>query len=79
MDGFIARARRGLKGGCKAHPKAAQCVRKLPPDVMGYKDAREIPNYWAYAKHFVLQDHMNSRSNSENSCRLATGTGSYPG
>ena len=58
MDGFIARARRGLKGGCKAHPKAAQCVRKLPPDVMGYKDAREIPNYWAYAKHFVLQDHM---------------------
>ncbi len=58
MDGFIARARRGLKGGCKAHPRAAQCVRKLPPDVMGYKDAREIPNYWTYAKNFVLQDHM---------------------
>ena len=28
------------------------------PDVMGYHDAREIPNYWAYARHFVLQDHM---------------------
>ena len=27
-------------------------------DVMGYHDAREIPNYWAYARHFVLQDHM---------------------
>jgi phospholipase C len=25
---------------------------------MGYHDAREIPNYWAYAKDFVLQDHM---------------------
>ncbi|MCL5266677.1 MAG: phospholipase [Bacteroidetes bacterium] len=31
-----------------------------PPylDVMGYHDQREIPNYWAYAKNFVLQDHM---------------------
>jgi phospholipase C len=28
------------------------------PDVMGYHDGRDIPNYWAYAKHFVLQDHM---------------------
>jgi phospholipase C len=25
---------------------------------MGYHDWHEIPNYWAYAKHFVLQDHM---------------------
>ena len=25
---------------------------------MGYHDAREIPNYWAYANEFVLQDHM---------------------
>ncbi len=28
------------------------------PDVMGYHDAGEIPNYWAYARQFVLQDHM---------------------
>ena len=27
-------------------------------DVMGWHDAREIPNYWAYAQNFVLQDHM---------------------
>lgn len=27
-------------------------------DVMGYHDGRDIPNYWAYAKDFVLQDHM---------------------
>ena len=26
--------------------------------MMGYHDAREIPNYWAYARNFVLQDHM---------------------
>ena len=25
---------------------------------MGYHDAREIPNYWAYAQNFVLDDHM---------------------
>jgi phospholipase C len=26
--------------------------------VMGYHNGGDIPNYWAYAKHFVLQDHM---------------------
>jgi phospholipase C len=25
---------------------------------MGYHDRREIPNYWTYAREFVLQDHM---------------------
>jgi phospholipase C len=25
---------------------------------MGYHDWHEIPNYWDYARHFVLQDHM---------------------
>jgi phospholipase C len=28
------------------------------PDILGYHTAAEIPNYWSYAKHFVLQDHM---------------------
>ena len=32
--------------------------RPVTTDVMGYHDAREIPNYWAYAHDFVLQDHM---------------------
>ncbi len=27
-------------------------------DVMGYHDAREIPNYWALAQNFVLQDNL---------------------
>ena len=28
------------------------------PDVMGYHTTSEIPNYWTYAKDFVLDDHM---------------------
>ena len=28
------------------------------PEVLGWHDAREIPNYWTYARDFVLQDHM---------------------
>jgi phospholipase C len=27
-------------------------------DVMGYHTGKELPNYWAYARDFVLQDHM---------------------
>jgi phospholipase C len=42
MDGFQAQAE---KAGAK-------------PDVMGYHTAGDIPNYWAYARNFVLQDHM---------------------
>jgi phospholipase C len=34
------------------------------PDVMGWHDAREIPNYWRYAKRFVLQDHMFASADS---------------
>ncbi len=25
---------------------------------MGYHNAHELPDYWKYAKNFVLQDHM---------------------
>jgi phospholipase C len=58
MDGFIRQARRGIRKGCRAFPKAPACSKKHPPDVMGYQDSRELPNYWKYAKSFVLQDHM---------------------
>jgi phospholipase C len=27
-------------------------------DVMGYHTSHDIPNYWTYARHFVLQDHL---------------------
>jgi phospholipase C len=56
MDGFIGQYRRGQKG-C-ANPNAPGCSQGASPDVMGWHDAREIPNYWAYAQNFVLQDHM---------------------
>jgi phospholipase C len=34
------------------------------PDVMGFHTDREIPNYWSYAEHFVLQDRMFAPSDS---------------
>ncbi len=56
MDGFIAQAEKGKKG-CVAAVDPS-CTNADTTDVMGYKDAREIPNYWAYAANFVLQDRM---------------------
>jgi phospholipase C len=59
MDGFVRSAELSRNRGCSAtYPAPAVCLPSGPPDVMGYHDAREIPNYWAYAKDFVLQDHM---------------------
>ena len=54
MDGFISQAEGG-KLGC-AVPNSPTCGGG--PSVMGYHDAREIPNYWALAKDFVLQDKL---------------------
>ncbi len=63
MDGFIGQAERGLK--CSStEPNCSPCnvsetaARKTCVDVMGYHDAREIPNYWTYAQNYVLQDDM---------------------
>lgn len=41
-----------------ASSTAPPCQQQSTPDVIGWHDAREIPNYWAYAHHFVLQDHL---------------------
>ena len=58
MDGFIA-AVAGAKQTACISPDAPGCVAGAQaPDVMGYHDQREIPNYWAYAQNFVLQDKM---------------------
>ena len=56
MDGFIAQAEKGT-GSC-TNPDDPACSGNGITDVMGYHDAREIPNYWKYAENFVLQDHM---------------------
>ena len=46
MDGFVAQAERGRRRGCRQHPNDPACSRRFAnPDVMGYHDAREIPNY----------------------------------
>jgi phospholipase C len=57
MDGFVGSAVRGTLGCVDRNDP--YCVRSGDgTEVMGYHDAREIPNYWAYARNFVLQDHM---------------------
>ncbi len=60
MDGFIDQAEHG--GVCAANDPSCGRICRLGQvsctDVMGYHDAREIPNYWTYARDFVLQDHM---------------------
>jgi phospholipase C len=70
MDGFIDTAYSeplGLLNGargpagrarvrtCRREPALTICAH---PDLMGYHDQREIPNYWSYARNFALQDHM---------------------
>jgi len=56
MNGFASQAE-GARRGC-VDLTNPWCRKHGRLDVMGYHDAREIPNYWAYAKNFVLQDHM---------------------
>jgi phospholipase C len=57
MDGFVAQAERAPRQ-CLGGTNDPGCTHSISPDVMGYHDAREIPNYWAYAQSFVLQDRM---------------------
>ncbi len=66
MDGFVGQAEGA--SGCGTTPNNPSCepcnTQAAGPagnrciDVMGYHDAREIPNYWTYARNYVLQDHM---------------------
>jgi phospholipase C len=67
MDGF-ANALANSANNCINHRTDPTCADdlgpRLQPDVMGYHTGAEIPNYWAYARHFVLQDHMFAPSDS---------------
>ncbi|MGB3681319.1 MAG: alkaline phosphatase family protein [Rubrobacteraceae bacterium] len=63
MDGFLEMERAGRKVTCKGDgiekyfdPECSPADKGAEPDVMGYRDARDIPNYWRYAEEFVLQD-----------------------
>jgi phospholipase C len=60
MDGFV---RAMLPGPhCWTTPTMPECKGEVgpqgQPDTLSYMNAADIPNYWAYAHHFVLQDHM---------------------
>jgi phospholipase C len=62
MNGFVRTVRRS-GSTCAWHPNDRRCtkLRHGPsgqPDVMGFHTRAEIPNYWAYADRFVLQDRM---------------------
>jgi len=69
MDGFIRAVVDG-PNACADTRAPADCAGhgdlgpQDQPDVMGYHDAREIPNYWAYAEHYNLQDHMYGATDS---------------
>src|SRR5207244_4421856 len=56
MDGFLAQAATATHH-CVG-PNDPRCGSAHADDVLGYHDAHEIPNYWTYANHFVLQDHL---------------------
>ncbi len=62
-DGFvISQMTAGRSRQCERHPDDPECsglgAGVFRHDVMGYHTAEEIPNYWAYAQNFVLQDEM---------------------
>ncbi len=59
MDGFVARAENANVKNCKTDPNDPICSQRATnPDVIGYHDGQDIRNYWAYARNFVLHDHM---------------------
>jgi phospholipase C len=58
MDGFVYEQAHGktcadAQEGCPAFRDAV-----VRHDTVGYHTEEEIPNYWAYARHFVLQDRL---------------------
>ncbi len=63
MDGFVLQQQAGLSR-CEStfNPACGSATGKS--DVMGYHDGSDIPNYWAYARNYVLQDHMFESNNS---------------
>jgi phospholipase C len=60
MNGFLLQVERAAPGCLKVFGvNNPVChVARTQPDVMGYHTAAEIPNYWAWAHRYVLQDHM---------------------
>ena len=65
MDGFLVDLPTDNVGssGCSGQTNAAACATAIADglgrwDAVGYHTEAEIPNYWAYARAFTLQDAM---------------------
>ena len=58
MDGFIKRALSQQHWQCTSTHDPHCTPGTRVPDIMGFKNRSDIPNYWAYADQFVLQDAM---------------------
>jgi phospholipase C len=63
VDGFIQQALSGRRNCADVTDPActtgaAGQRQQAATEVMGHHDGTDIPNYWAYAKNFALQDHM---------------------
>ena len=61
MNGFV-RSLQAAPLGCR-DPNEPDCAnpssfKQTGGDVMGFHTESDIPNYWTYARDFVLQDHM---------------------
>ncbi len=56
MDGFVREQQKGSRDCLNATNPA--CTNGGVLDAAGYHDERELPNYWAYARRYVLQDHL---------------------
>jgi phospholipase C len=64
LNGFIGQAELASRSGCVIADNPACGAGGGPTDVIGYHDGGDIPNYWAYARNYVLQDHMFQPNNS---------------
>jgi len=64
MNGFVVQRDAALKNCTNPNDPACSVIKHQKPDVMGYHNQLEIPNYWSYAKDFVLDDHMFEPVNS---------------
>jgi phospholipase C len=58
MDGFVREAVNSRAKACRDPNDPVCSLPAAGTDVMGFHDHREIPNYWTYARNFVLQDQM---------------------
>jgi len=58
MDGFIESAQRAQHACVDMNNPVCVFWKGVTNDTVGYHDGHELRNYWAYARSFVLQDHM---------------------